>query len=130
MAKYIGVKYAVRLSCGTVALHLATKLTGEKLYGQAKASHGTLEGRKVFCSDVMFDASINPVAYEDGEAVFIDTEYDIWNMNPEVLEKTFEIYPEVKLVVVVHRYCTPGKIERVKLICDAHGTLVVEMYIY
>ena len=76
IAEYVGVKYAVGLSCGTSALHMATKLAGEKLYGQAKPNQGTLQGHKVFCSDCTFDASINPVAYEDGEAVFIDTEYD------------------------------------------------------
>ena len=68
IAAYVGCKYAVGLSCGTAALHLATKLAGEKLYGQAKPNAGTLQGRKVFCSDTTFDASINPVAYEDGEA--------------------------------------------------------------
>jgi len=74
IAERIGVKYAVALSCGTAALHLATKLAGEKLYGQARPNQGTLQGRRVFCSDMTFDASINPVAYEDGEAVFIDTD--------------------------------------------------------
>ena len=73
IAAWIGVKYAVALSCGTAALHLATKLAGEKLYGQARPNQGTLQGHRVFCSDMTFDASINPVAYEDGEAVFIDT---------------------------------------------------------
>ena len=73
IAERIGVKYAVALSCGTAALHLATKLAGERLYGQARPNQGTLQGHRVFCSDMTFDASINPVAYEDGEAVFIDT---------------------------------------------------------
>ena len=126
IAEYVGVKYAVGLSAGTAALHLATKLAGEKLYGQARPNHGTLEGKKVFCSDVTFDASINPVAYEDGEAVFIDTEYDTWNMDPVALEKAFELYPEVKLVVVAHLYGTPGKMEEIKAICDKHGALIVE----
>ena len=126
MAEYIGVKYAVGLSCGTAALHLATKLAGEKLYGQARPNEGTLRGQKVFCSDMTFDASINPVAYEDGEAVFIDTEYDTWNMSPEALEKAFEIYPDVKLVVIAHLYGTPGKIDELRAICDRHGALIVE----
>lgn len=126
VAEYIGCKYAVALSCGTAALHLATKLAGEKLYGQAKPNTGTLAGKKVFCSDVTFDASINPVAYEDGEAVFIDTEYDTWNMSPEALEKAFEIYPDVKLIVVAHLYGTPGKMEELKAIADAHDALIVE----
>ena len=126
VAEYIGCRYAVALSCGTAALHLATKLAGEKLYGQAKPDRGTLQGHKVFCSDCTFDASINPVAYEDGEAVFIDTEYDTWNMSPEALAKAFEIYPDVKLVVLAHLYGTPGKMEELKAICDAHGALIVE----
>ena len=126
IVEYIGCKYAVALSCGTAALHLATKLAGEKLYGQARPDAGTLAGHKVFCSDTTFDASINPVAYEDGEAVFIDTERDTWNMDPVALEKAFEIYPDVKLVVLAHLYGTPGKAEEIKKICDAHGVLIVE----
>ena len=126
MAEYLSCKYAVGLSCGTAALHMATKLAGERLYGQARPNEGTLKGHKVFCSDVTFDASINPVAYEDGEAVFIDTEYDTWNMSPEALEKAFELYPDVKLVVVAHLYGTPGKIEEIRSICDKHGALIVE----
>ena len=126
MAEYVGCKYAVGLSCGTAALHMATKLAGERLYGQARPNEGTLKGHRVFCSDVTFDASINPVAYEDGEAVFIDTEYDTWNMDPEALQKAFEIYPDVKLVVVAHLYGTPGKIEEIREICDRHGALIVE----
>ena len=125
-AEKIGRKYAVALSCGTAALHLAIKLCGEKLYGQPKVGHGTLEGHKVFCSDMTFDATVNPVAYEGGEAVFIDTEYDTWNMDPVALEKAFEIYPEVKLVVVAHLYGTPGKIDEIQSVCDKHGALIVE----
>ena len=126
IASYVGVKHAVALSCGTAALHLATKLAGERLYGQAKPNQGTLQGHRVFCSDMTFDASINPVAYEDGEAVFIDTEPDTWNMSPEALEKAFELYPEVRLIVVAHLYGTPGKMEEIKRIADAHGALIVE----
>ena len=126
MAEYTGVKYAVALSCGTAALHLATKLAAERLYGQARPDAGTLAGRRVFCSDVTFDASINPVAYEDGEAVFIDTERDSWNMDPAALEKAFEMYPEVRLVVVAHLYGTPGKMDEIRAICRRHGALIVE----
>lgn len=126
MAEYIGCKYAVALSSGTAALHLATKLAGEKLYGQARPNHGTLEGKKVFCSDCTFDASINPVGYENSEAIFIDTEYDTWNMSPEALEQAFKLYPEVRLVVITHLYGTPCKMEEIKAICDKHGALIVE----
>ena len=126
VASLIGVKYAVALSCGTAALHLAIRLAGEKLYGQARIGHGTLESHKVFCSDMSFDATVNPVAYEGGEAVFIDTERDTWNMDPKALERAFEMYPDVKLVVIAHLYGTPGKIDEIKNICDKHGALIVE----
>lgn len=125
-AETIGRKYAVALSAGTAALHLAIKLCGEKLYGQPKVGHGALDGHKVFCSDMTFDATVNPVAYEGGEAVFIDTEYDTWNMDPVALEKAFEIYPEVKLIVVAHLYGTPGKIDEIQAIAKKHGALIVE----
>ena len=125
-AEKIGRKYAVSLSCGTAALHLAIKLCAEKLYGQPKVGHGSLEGRKVFASDMTFDATVNPIAYEGGEAVFIDTEYDTWNMDPVALEKAFDIYPEVRLVVIAHLYGTPGKIDEIQTICKKHGALIVE----
>lgn len=122
----IDCKYAVALSCGTAALHLAVKLLGERLYGQPRVGHGTLEGKRVFCSDMTFDATVNPVAYEGGELIFIDTEYDTWNMNPAVLEKAFEIYPDVKLIVMAHLYGTPGKIGEIRRIADEHGALILE----
>ena len=125
-AEKIGRKYAVALSAGTAALHLALKLAGERIYGQPKVGHGTLEGRKVFCSDVTFDATVNPVAYEGGEAVFIDTEYNTWNMDPEALKKAFELYPDVKIVVLVHLYGTPAKFNEIRAICDQYGALIVE----
>ncbi len=126
LADFIGVPCAVGLSCGTAALHLATKLAGEKLYGQAPVREGTLRGHKVFCSDLTFDASVNPVAYENGEAVFIDTEPDTWNMSPVALEKAFELFPEVKLVVAAHLYGTPGKMNEIRAVCEKHGALIVE----
>lgn len=122
----IGCKNAVGLSAGTAALHLAMKLAGERLYGQPKIGHGALENRKVFTSDVTFDATVNPICYEGGEPVFIDTEYDTWNMDPEALKKAFEIYPEVRLVVVAHLYGTPGKIDEIRAICDEHDALIIE----
>lgn len=126
VAEYIGCQYAVGLSAGTAALHLATKLAGEKLYGQARPQEGTLRGRRVFCSDMTFSASANPVAYENGEAVFIDTELDTWNMDPIALEKAFELYPDTRLIVLVHLYGTPGKMEEIKRIADAHDALIIE----
>lgn len=125
-AERIGVKNAVALSAGTAALHMAVKLAGEELYGKPKVGQGTLAGHNVFCSDVTFDATVNPVVYEGGEPVFIDTEYDTWNMDPIALKKAFEIYPEVKLVVLVNLYGTPSKFDEIIDICNAHGAILIE----
>lgn len=126
IAEKVGCKYAVALSAGTASLHLAIRLAGETLYGKAPVSEGALKGHKVFCSDVTFSATVNPVTYEGGEPVFIDTEYDTWNMDPEALEKAFEIYPDVRLVIVAHLYGTPGKIDEIRAIAKAHNALIVE----
>ena len=126
VAEQVGCQYAVALSAGTAALHLATKLAGEKLYGQAKPYEGTLKGKRVFCSDLTFDASVNPVAYEDGEAIFIDTEQDTWNMDPVALEKAFSFYPDVRLIVLAHLYGTPGKIDEILEIAQKHNALIIE----
>ena len=125
-AEKIGCKYAVALSSGTASLHLAMKLAGERLYGQADLGKGTLAGHRVFCSDMTFDATVNPVVYEGGVPVFIDTEYDSWNMDPVALEKAFEIYPDVRLIVIAHLYGTPGKIDEIRAIADKHNALIVE----
>lgn len=126
VAEKIGCGYAVALSAGTASLHLAMKLAGERLYGKTELGKGALWGHRVFCSDVTFDATVNPVVYEGGIPVFIDTEYDSWNMDPVALEKAFEIYPEVGLIVVAHLYGTPGKIDEIRAIADAHNALIVE----
>ena len=125
-AETSGTKYAVGLSCGTAALHLSMKLAGERLYGKPPVGVGALQGKRVFCSDVTFNATLNPVVYEGGIPVFIDTEYESWGMNPTALEKAFEMYPEVKLVVYAELYGFPGNIKKIKVICEKHGALLVE----
>lgn len=120
------VKYAVGLSCCTAALHLCVKMAGEQLYGKPDIGHGAVEGRRVFCSDMTFDATLNPVVYEGGIPVFIDTERENWNMDPASLEKAFEIYPEVKLVVSAELYGFSGDIERIRDICHEHGAILIE----
>ena len=125
-AEIIGRRYAVALSSGTAALHLGIRQAGEKLYGKPKAGFGALEGHKVFASDMTFGATVHPIAYEGGQAIFIDSEYDTWNMDPEALEKAFEKYPDVRLVVWAHLYGTPGKIDEIKAIAHAHHALLVE----
>ncbi|MDY3305039.1 MAG: DegT/DnrJ/EryC1/StrS family aminotransferase [Clostridia bacterium] len=114
VAEKIGCNYAVALSSGTAALHLAIKLAGVK------------RNDIVFCSDMTFDATVNPIVYEGGIPVFIDTEYDTWNMNPKALEKAFEMYPDTKLIVMANLYGTPGKLDEIKNICDKHGAKIVE----
>lgn len=126
ISEYVGCKYAVALSSGTASLHLSMKLAGEAAYGMPKAGHGALEGKKVFCSDMTFAATVNPIVYEGGEPVFIDTEYDTWNMDPVALEKAFEIYPDTKIVVVAHLYGTPGKIKELQEVIDRHGAILIE----
>lgn len=125
-SEYAQMKYAVGLSSCTAALHLCVKLAGERLYGRPAISHGALEGKKVFCSDMTFDATLNPVVYEGGIPIFIDTEESSWNMDPIALEKAFEIYPEVKLVVSAELYGFPGRMDEIKKICEKHGALLIE----
>lgn len=106
--------YAVALSSGTAALHLAMKLGGIK------------PGDLVFSSDMTFSATTNPVVYEGARQVFIDTERDTWNMDPEALEQAFSIYPGVKAVVLANLYGTPGKLDELVSIAHRHGAIVIE----
>lgn len=114
VCREVGCRYAVALSCGTAALHLAVKLAGVKPRDQ------------VFCSDMTFDATVNPVVYEGGVPVFIDTERDTWNMDPIALEKAFELYPEGKVVVMAHLYGIPAKIDEIKAIAEKYDAVIVE----
>ncbi len=110
----IGVQYGVALSSGTAALHLAVKLAGVKRCD------------KVFCTDMTFGATVNPVVYEGGVPIFIDTEYDTLNMCPQSLEKAFEMYPDVKAVIAVHLYGVPCKMDEIRKICGEHGAVLIE----
>ena len=120
------MKYAVGLCNCTSALHLCVRFAGEKLYGKPEVGHGALEGKRVFCSDMTFAATLNPVAYEGGIPVFIDTDEDSWNMDPAALEKAFDVHPEVKLVVCAELYGFPGRIDLIKQICEKHDALLIE----
>ena len=114
VAETLGCRHAVALSAGTAALHMAVKLAGVK------------PGDKVFCTDMTFAATVNPVAYEFGVPVFIDCERDTWNMDPAALERAFTLYPDTKVVILVHLYGTPAKIDEIRAICDAHGATLIE----
>ncbi len=110
----VGCRYAVGLASGTSALHMAVKLAGVK------------PGDKVFCSDMTFDATVNPVVYEGGIPVLIETEYDTWNMDPAALEKAFQMYPEVKVCVLAHLYGVPAKLDEIKEVCKEYGAVLIE----
>lgn len=112
--EYLGCEYAVALSAGTAALHMAMKLAGVK------------PGDKVLCSDMTFSATVNPVVYEGGVPVFIDSEKDTWNMCPEALNKAFELYPDCKVVVMANLYGVPAKLEEIKSICKKHNAVLIE----
>ena len=114
LSQKLGMKYGVGLSCGTSALHLAMKLADIK------------RGEHVFCSDMTFSATVNPVVYEGGVPIFIDSEYETWNMDPKSLEKAFQLYPNVRVVVMAHLYGTPGKIDEILEICKKHNAILIE----
>ncbi len=114
VAEKIGCGYAVGLSCGTSALHLAVKLAGVK------------SGDKVFCTDMTFAATVNPIVYEKATPIFIDAEYNTWNMDPKALEEAFEIYPDVKVIMVANLYGTPAKLDKICAIAKKHNAIIIE----
>lgn len=111
---FIGMGYTVALSAGTAALHLSMILAGVK------------PGDRVFCQDLTFSASANPITYVGAKPVFIDSEKDTWNMDPDALEKAFDLYGTPKAVVVVHLYGNPAKLDEITAICQKHGVPLVE----
>lgn len=110
----VGCRYSLALSSGTTSLHLAIKLAGVK------------PGDKVFCTDMTFIATVNPVVYEAAEPIFIDSEADTWNMDPKALERAFEIYGDAKAVVVTNLYGVPAKLDEIKAICKKHNAVLIE----
>ena len=130
VAKYVGAKYAVALASGTSAIHMAIKLAAQKAYntstGIGDGIGGSLYGKKVFCSDMTFDATVNPVVYEGGTPIFIDTTKEDWNMDPKALEKAIEIYPDVKILVIAHLYGVVADMDKIIKICKKHNILIVE----
>lgn len=105
---------SLALASGTAAIHMAVKLAGVK------------SGDIVFCQDLTFAATVNPITYEGGVPVFIDSERDTWNMDPDALEKAFQKYPNTKAVMLVHLYGTPAKVDEIQEICNRHGAILIE----
>lgn len=114
ICRQVGCKYAVALSTATAALHLAVKLAGVS------------QGDQVFCSDMTFAATVNPVSYEKGKQIFIDEERESWNMDPAVLEKAFHLYAGTKAVIVANLYGTPAKLDEIRAVCNANGAVLIE----
>lgn len=114
ICEYVGCKYAVALSAGTAALHLAVKLANVK------------QKDRVFCSDMTFAATVNPVSYEKGKQVFIDSERETWNMDPVALSRAFEQYPGTKAVILANLYGTPAKLDEIQRICKENGAILIE----
>lgn len=114
ICNYIGCGHAAALSSCTAAIHLALKLCGLKA------------GEPVLCSDLTFVATINPVTYEGGRQVLIDSEYETWNMDPRALELAFRKYPQARIVIVADLYGTPARLEEIRAICDRHRAILIE----
>ncbi len=113
-SSYVGMPYGVALASGTAALHLAVKLAGVK------------PGENVFCSDMTFSATVNTVSYEKGQQIFIDSEYDTWNMDPAALEQAFRLYPDTRVVILAHLYGTPAKIDEILYVCKKYNAILIE----
>ncbi len=114
IVKYVKVENATALSAGTAAIHMALKALDVK------------RGDIVFCQSLTFSATANPIIYQDATPVFIDSEYETWNMDPKALEQAFEKYPNPKAVLVVNLYGTPAKLDEILEICKEHNTPLVE----
>ncbi len=114
MGEYVGTGYPVALSAGTAALHLAMILAGVKA------------GDKVFCQSLTFAASCNPVTYAGAEPIFIDSDRQTWNMDPDALEQAFARHGKPAAVVVVHLYGMPAQMDRITALCEAYGVPLIE----
>ncbi|SER69771.1 dTDP-4-amino-4,6-dideoxygalactose transaminase [Gracilibacillus ureilyticus] len=114
LAELVGSKAAAALSSGTAAIHLALKAAGVG------------EGDIVFCPTLTFSATVNPVIYQNATPVFIDSDYETWNISPNALEEAFEKYPQVKAVIVVHLYGLSADMDKIMEICKKHNVAVIE----
>jgi len=114
IAKKVNIKAAAALSSGTAAIHMALKAAG--------VAHGDT----VLCSTLTFSASANPIIYQNATPVFIDSDYETWNMSPEALEKAIKKYPKAKAVVVVHIYGLSADMDSIMEICKKHNIALIE----
>lgn len=115
LAAKVGIGHAAALSSGTAAIHLALKAVG---VGPSDI---------VFCPSLTFSATANPIIYQNAIPVFIDSDYETWNMSPVALEKAFEKYEgKVKAVLVVHLYGLSTDMDKIVEICKDHNVPIIE----
>lgn len=114
LAEYVGTVDAAALSAGTAAIHLALKCAGIG------------EGDIVFCQSLTFSATANPITYVGATPVFIDSDYETWNMSPVALEKAFDKYPNVKAVIVVNLYGIAANLDAIVKLCKEHKVTLIE----
>jgi dTDP-4-amino-4,6-dideoxygalactose transaminase len=114
LASKIGAKHAAALVSGTAAMHMALKAAGVS------------QGDIVFCQDLTFSATANPIIYQNAVPVFIDSNYETWNMDPKALEEAFEKYPNVKAVIVVHLYGLSADLDPIIELCKKHNVTLIE----
>jgi dTDP-4-amino-4,6-dideoxygalactose transaminase len=114
LAAKVGAKHAAALSAGTAAIQMALKAAG---VGQ---------GDIVFCQDLTFSATANPIIYQNATPVFIDSNFETWNMDPVALEAAFEKYPDVKAVLVVHLYGLSADMDPIVELCKKHNVTLIE----
>lgn len=113
-AEKIGAKHAAALVTGTAAIHMALKAAGVE------------EGDIVLCQDLTFAATANAIIYQNAIPVFVDSDYETWNMNPKALEEAFEKYPNAKAVLVVHLYGLSADMDRIVDICKRYQAVLIE----
>lgn len=113
LAARVGVKSAAALSSGTAAVHMALKAAGVG------------SGDVVFCQSLTFAATANPIIYQNASPVFIDSDWDTWNMSPVALEQAFAHYAP-KAVIVVHLYGLAADMDRIIKICREHNAVLIE----
>ncbi|MCP1321303.1 aminotransferase DegT [Bacillus thuringiensis] len=114
LAMKVGSNAAAALSSGTAAIHMALKAAGVG------------EGDVVFCQTLTFSATANPIIYQNATPVFIDSDYETWNMCPKALEEAFKKYPNVKAVIVVHLYGLSADMDKIIELCKKHDVTLIE----
>lgn len=118
IAQYTGVPHVAALTSGTAAIHLALIMLGVG------------KGDEVICSSFTFAASCNPIVYQGAVPVFIDSEADTWNMDPELLQEAIEDRikkgKKPKAIILVHLYGMPAKMDELIAVANEYEIPIIE----